>query len=420
MSNIRNFTFKSNTVQGVISNSHTVASVMYDTTLVFGGEEESAETVFEVYPECLPCQNSNNHNTNRYLQPRIGAKKTVYTIPNPLKISGMANFFIRINGSNTGNIDITRTNKGTDFVYKIENLGYGYMRKIGYNTWPGGDGSTSSSSITFTPSRDTSLAKTINIYQGVDEDHTVFLRGLFLSKVIRIPASGIVNGYLKLLFFPYTFDSHYYYDDINCGVVDASNVGGKDGDNNLVRNPYITRTTASNLSNNVFLDTFLPTRETAYQFNLRYDVGRNTTGAYKSAFVGFSIYLSMSQGQLDGVFIHFIQEYESNYRIYYGDVPPDPKIWEAYNDTPTENLRYHYIFQTASSEIVTSTKTIVADSGSNNAYRQNVLCVPSNTYSITSSNSQTPSLLASSYYWGDQSYDIYQLTSSITYTVNVL
>lgn len=413
---IRNLNCNNIVVSDITFNSSQANIVNFKGVTVY--DNTQPDTVeFELYPECLPCRNYNNHK-DYYLQPRIESKQTVYTIPDPLRISGMANFFIRVNSSNAGDVDITRTNKGTDFVYKIEDFGYGYIRKIGYNTWPGGTGDTSSSSITFTPSNDTSLAKTINIRQDVDEDHTIFLRGLFLSKVIRIPAAGIINSYLKLLLFPYTFDSSYYYDDIDYGVIDASSVGEQDEDYNLIKNPYITKVTANTLSNNVFLDTLLPTRETAYQFNLRYDVGKNTTGMYKSAFVGFGD--GMSQGQLDGVFMHFIQEYESDYRIYYGDVPPDPKIWEAYNDTPTENLRYHYIFQTANSEIVTSTKTIVADSGSNNAYRQNVLCVPSNTYSITSSDSQNPSLLASSYYWGDQLYDIYQLSSSITYTINVL
>lgn len=413
---IQNLNYNSTVVSNITFNDSQTNIVNFNDVIVYDNTQSST-TEFELYPECLPSKNKNNYK-DYYLQPRIETKQTTYTIPNPLKISGMANFFIRVKSSNTGNIDITRTNKGTDFVYKIEDFGYGYMRKIGYNTWPGGTGATSSSSITFTPFNDSSLAKTINIYQGTDEDHTIFLRGLFLSKVIRIPASGVSNNYLKLLFFPYTFDSSYYYNDIDCGVIDASDVGEQDENSNLIKNPYITKVTANILSDNVFLDTLSLTRETAYQFNLRYDVGRNNTGAYKFAFVGFGD--GMSQGRMDGVFVHFIQEYESNYRIYYGDVPPDPKIWETYNDTPTDNLKYHYIFQTASSEIVTSTKIIVADSGSNNTYRKNILCVPSNTYSITSSDNQAPSLLVSSYYWGDQSYDIYQLTSSITYTVNVL
>lgn len=399
MSSTSNFTFKSNTVQGVTSNSHTVASVLYDTTLVFGGEEEPAETIFELLPEFIPTNDSQ-------VEPTIKRNKTVYTIPNYYRLTGNSNFFVRANQQNTGEVTITKTNGSYIHGYKIDNYGYGIFRNMGYNNWPGGNlGGNYGSTITFTPANDTTLAKTFLFTAETDEDNTAFLRGLYLAKLIRIPASGI-SSYLVFLNFYSTFI--IYDDGFDWAVYDCSVVGTKDGDNNVIKKSTKTVYSSAEIEDNIFLDTFTVIREAPHQHRIRFSVGENTTGSYKYNFIG------------GGPTVHFIQEPRSNNRIYYGTIPNLPQFWEEYNDAVTDFTNHAYIFQLANSEIVTTSKVLTGATGSNNRNYKNVLCVPANTYSITTSNNSNPSVIVSSYYWGDQEYIIYQMNGGVTYTVTAL
>lgn len=399
MSSTRNFTFKSNTVQGVTSNSHTVASVMYDTTLVFGGEEEPAEAVFELLPEFVPTNTT-------IVEPTIKRNKTVYTIPNYYRLTGNSNFFVRANQHNTGEVTIAKTNGIYIHGYKIDNYGYGIFRNMGYNNWPGGDlRGNQDSTITFTPANDTALAKTFLFSSETDEDNTAFLRGLYLAKLIRIPASGI-SSYLIFLNFYSTFD--IYDTSPDWTIYDCSVVGTKDEDNNVIKVSAKTVYSSAEIENNIFLDTFTVIKDAPHQRTVRFSVGENTTGAYRYNFIS------------SGSQVHFIQEPRSNNRIYYGTIPNLPQFWEEYNDAVTDFTNHAYIFQLANSEIVTTSKVLTGATGSNNKNYRNVLCVPANTYSITTSDNSNPPIIASSYYWGDQEYIIYQMNGGVTYTVTAL
>lgn len=74
----------------------------------------------------------------------------------------------------------------------------------------------------------------------------------------------------------------------------------------------------------------------------------------------------------------------------------------------------------ANSEIVTTSKVLVGAPNSNNKTYRNVLCVPKNTYSVTTDNDSNPPVVSSSFYWGDQEYIIYQMNGNVTHTVTAL
>lgn len=399
--------YNSNTAEAMAFNSSEVSVATYNGTTVFeqGG---SGETVFELYPEFMP-------NTGSYLQPRIPASQTSYTIPTGMVMMGNINFFIRAKASNTGNVTITRSNEGLDFAYKIDDYGYGFIRFADFRVWGGGTMSGDwNGTTTFTPERDPSLAKSISFRPYLVETITEFSRGLFVAKLIRIPASGI-SSYIKLQFFPYTFDSNYFYDGVKSTIIDCSKVGERDRYGTLIKNHTKTDVSVSELVSDTFLDSASITEDIALQHNLNFTVGANNTGSYRYCFTKFR------KSQSGGTYVHFVQEPAMANRIYYGSVPPEPRIWDAYNDTPTDALKYHYIFQLASSEAFTSAKTITTPADSNTAYKKFVLCVPKSVqHSLTYSPDNAPTVLADSshpYSWGTQEYVIYQLASSTTYNL---
>lgn len=401
MSSIRNLTFNSGAVQNVFFDNHSAASVNYDNVTVFGGEEESAETVFELYPEFIPTNKSRT-------EPIINYPNTIYTIPNYYAITGNASFFIRADQQNTGEVTITKTNGDVVHGYKIDDYGYGIFRNVGYNNWTGGSiGGNYDCTITFTPANDASLARTFQFVKMGNEGDTIFLRGLYKSKLIRIPASGINNyWYLVFLVFPYNFE--IYDKDVTWKVYDCSVVGTKTGNNQVIRNSTEAIYSTAEIGNHIFLDSFNFVRDTVSQHTIKFSVDENNTEKYKYNYIDV------------GAQIQFLQEPRSNNRIYYGTIPNLPEFWDEYNDRNNAFTNYAYIFQLANSEIVTTSKVLVGATDSNNKNYKNVLCVPANTYSITVSDNSNPSVIASSYYWGDQEYIIYQMNEGVTYTVTAL
>lgn len=402
MSSIKNLTFNSGAVQNVFFNNHSATSVIYNNITVFGGEEESAETVFELYPEFVPTDKTST-------EPTIKSKNTIYTIPNYYRISGNSNFFVRANQQNTGEVTITKTNGSVIHGYKIDDYGYGIFRNTGYNNWPGGNLlGNYDCTITFTPANDTSLAKTFKIYKETDENNTHFLRGLYTSKLIRIPASGIADyWYLVYLVFPYTFNL-YDISEFTWKVYDCSVVGTKDSNNQIIKTSAEATYDTAEIGSHIFLNSFNFVEDTVFQHTLKFSVGENNTGRYRYNYINA------------GAQIQFLQEPRSNNRIYYGTIPNLPKFWDEYNDKKDAFTNYAYIFQLANSEIVTTSKVLVGAPNSNNKTYRNVLCVPKNTYSVTTDNNSNPPIVSSSFYWGDQEYIIYQMNGNVTHTVTAL
>lgn len=407
---IQNLNYNSTVVSNITFNDSQTNIVNFNGVAVY--DNTQPDTVeFELYPEFVPTNNN-------ILYPRVGSGDT-YSLPSSFYLVGNSNFFIRTKAVNTGEITITRSNKYMDYVYRIDNYGYGYMRDLHYDEWPGGSSLSYGSIVTFTPENDPTQAKTFNFLSQVDEDNTVFQKGLLLSRLLRIPSSGL-SGDIKMYFFPYDFDAGYFYKDIKCTVINCSQVG--DSSSNIIRYPTVIGVGPENLVDNVFLEELLPTRVGAAELNLHYKTGVNSTSNYKYAFVEINISGTYSShNSMLGSRVHFIQEPYSANRVYYGDVPKEPKWWEAYKDSSDSSLRYHYMFQFTNSEILTGSRDVTCAPA--NYYIQTVILVPTNLpHTVTSETGSYTELTDSeNYYWGNQEYTIYNLTTSnAVYTIQIL
>lgn len=365
---------------------------------------------FELYPEF------SDHKSG-FMEPRISGNS--YTIPTSLFMSNFG-FFIRAKQQNTGGVTITSRYKKNDFAFMIDDYGYGFFRNIGYNKYAG-DNSTSiqaENTITFTPNNTDLSPKSISTYSELDEKRTTFSDGLFYNRLIRVPASGL-NGTLVIKFFPLSFESSFLYTPTSVYLIDGSQVG-ETINNELVRNVTYSELNLNN--NNTFVNLQM-SDNSIQETDYNYYIPANTTGQYRY------VHFSFSRGSATyGAHVTFVQEPYSTNRIYYGNVPFEPKYWYEYVKNPSDNLKYHVYFQFANSEIITSSKEISAlsaDNVNNTTYygfaKTNVLCVPSNlAHTITPSISSSD-IIANNYMWGDQSYIIYKLASSsdTTYTLNI-
>lgn len=373
-------------------------------------ESESVTPSFELYPEVVA-----HHTTT--LEPEISALSTSYVIPF-MSFVGNANFFMRVEKENAGEITISYSNfNGMDYVYKIDDYGYGFFRS---SPWVGGNSNTFTNyktDITLTPSNDTSLAKTLSLTGRYDEDNTTFFKGYYTAKLIRIPYSGLDDS-LSVEFYPYTFASEYFYLPARVNKIDVSNVG-KVIDGELVRCGTITEV-SSDGDNGTFVD--LNIINSGEESFINYSVDENNTGKYRYAFFDFSRTAPYgSSNDLYGAQVHFIQEPFSSHRIYYGNVPSNPSHWEAYMRDKSDNLKYHTYFQIANSEILTSSKEITALKKDNTRNRVNVLCVPTALSHTVTPSIDTNDIITDNYMWGNQSYIIYKLASSedTTYTIKI-
>lgn len=392
-------TYNNTLIAEVTCSSSPISTVTYNDTVVF----DNSSTAFQVYPEFVPHDDSK-------LQPIIGNSNSEYIIPT-VYLVGNTNFFVRIDKHNAGTISVIPGRKGVDYVYKLDNYGYGILRAIGYGQWAGGSTSYNySSTITFTPSSDSSLAKSLVVGSMADEDNTVFFKGLYTAKLIRIPSSGITSK-LTMQYYPYTFSDDYFWESTKIASLDVSNVG-KTINNVLVKQG--TRTPVTPADNGSYLT--MSITNTGLESDINFSADANNTGQYRYAFFTFYRgYDYTSVTAMYGAEAHFIQEPYSANRIYYGNVPKDSNHWEPYANSPSDSIKYHVAFQYANSDIVTSSITVSMDNSDNTQTRQNVVCVPYGAYTISPSSY---TLLTDSYYWGNQRYAIYNLTATTDYTIS--
>lgn len=399
--NVRGLTYSNTLIDGVNYNSSQINTVNYNEATVYGGSSQNA--VFEIYPEF------SDHKSGT-TQPNISGNS--YTIPESLFMSNFG-FFIRTKQSNTNGINVSSTYTGNDFVFKIDDYGYGFLRSVGYNKYAG-DNSTSiqaENTITFTPNNTDLSAKSIRTYNELHEKCTTFSDGLFYNRFIRMPSSGL-SGVLKIKFFPLSFMDSCMYTPTSVYLIDGSQVG------ETINGELVRRITWSVLNlnnNNTFVNLQVASNSTP-ETDYSYSIPANTTGQYRY------VHFSFGRGDMTyGAHITFVQESQAQNRIYYGNVPTEPKYWHEYANNPTEATKYHVYFQYSNSEIITTSKEISALRNNNTQYRINVLCVPSAlAYTITPSISSSD-IISNNYMWGDQSYTIYKLASSAdtTYTLNI-
>ena len=178
-------------------------------------------------------------------------------------------------------------------------------------------------------------------------------------------------------------------------LIDGSQVG-EIINNELVRNVTYSELNLNN--NNTFVNLQM-SDNSIQETDYNYYIPANTTGQYRY------VHFSFSRGSATyGAHVTFVQEPYSTNRIYYGNVPFEPKYWYEYVKNPSDNLKYHVYFQFANSEIITSSKEISAlkaDNVNNTTYygfaKTNVLCVPSNlAHTITPSISSSD-IIANNY-----------------------
>lgn len=416
MSNIKNLKYNDIVVENLNYEGSVVNKALYNNVAVYQNDgiipepDDPVDTTvrFELYPEFVP------HN-NRILQPVISSGDT-YNIPE-FYLVGNANFFIRMDAANTNDITVVSSYGSLDYVYKFEDYGFGFLRSFGYNIWRGGSSSVPyEGTVTFTPSADNSLSKSLIIHSNADEDNTTFFRGLFTSKLIRVPALGLATR-LTLQFYPYNFESEYYYNSTK-GYIIEDNVGDT-VDDTLIKVSTVSETSLDSF-NDGSAEVPMSAVDNGLECAINISIQSNITGKYKKTFLHFTRESdNVRVADMCGAEVHFVQEYYSNNRIYYGNVPKQPNYWESYASYGHDDSKYDYIFQFTNSEIVTDRKEISVKASENTSARQNVLCVPVTLNHTISPNNYTP--LSGSYLWGDQEYIIYSLTSSsdITYILQI-
>lgn len=418
MANIRKLKYKGVVVENLNYKGTPVDKALYNNIVVYQNDDTTPPTLvdpidttvkFELYPEFVP------HNSNA-LQPVISSGD-VYNIPE-VYLVGNANFFIRMEAENVNDVTIARTNNRWDYIYKFENYGYGFIRSFGYSDWRGGSSGWYENVVTFTPNNNTSLAKSLNIHANTDEDNTTFFRGLFTSRLIRVPAIGLHTN-ITVQFYPYNFDSKYYYSDTRAYEIE-DNVGDI-ADNTVIKTCQLSEV---GLDTAVDATVAVPMTVTdnGLECSVQVEINTNLSNGYKKNMLHFTRESgSVNVANMSGAEICFVQEYRSNNRIYYGTVPKEPKYWENYAVHGLNADKYDYIFQFTNSEIVTSSKEISALRADNTSYSINVLCVPASLVHTITPSISSLDILSDNYMWGDQSYIIYKLASSAdtTYTLNI-
>ena len=149
-------------------------------------------------------------------------------------------------------------------------------------------------------------------FKGVtDEDNAVFSDGMYVSKVIKIPACGR-SGTEILTYYPYTFYSYMYsLTTLNMYLVDydydntnnRKNLCLWDNENKVFtyNDPYNSRTIPLN-------ETIFKSLNTSYEYlegKITYSIGANNTNEFRDTSV-----------KINDCMLHFVQEPHNDHRIY--------------------------------------------------------------------------------------------------------
>jgi hypothetical protein len=174
-----------------------------------------------------------------------------------------------------------------------------------HGTWSGG--STGSNYDIYTDFVYKNQTLHLRFRGWTDEDNGVFSDGMYVSKVIKVPACG-GSGTEILTFYPYTFYSYMYaLTSLNMYLVDYENNNTNnrkdlclwDNENKVFR--YNDKTVPLN-------ETIFQSLNTSYEYlegRIEYTIGANNTNEFRDTAV-----------KINDCMIHFVQEPHNDHRIY--------------------------------------------------------------------------------------------------------
>lgn len=242
------------------------------------------------------------------------------TYKNSLATQGNSTFIIK-----TPNIDISKIDISYPYekinsnviprviVQKIDNYAL-YCNRYGtFNSWQGGSSSgLFEENITFIyKDQIGEQSKSINFYGRGDENNQMFLHGLYVNKVIKVPSKGTTDS-LTVKFYPYTFDDEFYsMQTFNIWYVDYEDTSNNrknlylwDNNNHVFRH-----TTNGNIK--TLNDTIFSSFSVSYYGltgTINYTIKQNISNDFKDAALS-----------IRDCMIHFVQEPHNDHRIYIVD-----------------------------------------------------------------------------------------------------
>lgn len=214
--------------------------------------------------------------------------KNAYTSSENFICNGMQGNHAFLLKSSCNPYDIEISNTDLYFV-PIDNWGLLGL-KYNYNQWDGGTSVTRERIINFTYNNKTIIGY---FYSIIDENNSILLEGGFPEKVIKIPSKGS-SGSLKLYFYPRCFDdSLFRKPNINIRTFSQYSV-------------YEDFKNMPTLDLNI-ISSYDLINEDGLTATFNYTISPNNSNEFK--------YATLFP---EGLRIHFIQEYYSNNRIYFG------------------------------------------------------------------------------------------------------
>lgn len=241
----------------------------------------------------------------------------VLTYKNSLPTQGNSTFLIKTPGVDISKIDISYPYESINsnviprvIFQKIDNYAL-YCNRYGtFNSWPGGTTTgLFEENVTFTYKDQLgSQSKEINFYGRGDENNQMFLEGLYVNKVIKVPSKGKTDS-VNIKFYPYTFDDEFYsMQTCKIWLVDYEDTSNNrqnlylwDNDNHVFRH-----TTNDNVK--TLNDTIFSSFEVSYYGltgTINYTIKPNESGVFKDAALS-----------IRDCMVHFVQEPHDAHRIY--------------------------------------------------------------------------------------------------------
>lgn len=223
---------------------------------------------------------------------------------------GNSTFIIKpTNNTNLNEINIAYRNINSKVrMLKFDDYALCVNRYYNHNSWPGG-----TTSGVYEEYIDLSLdnqTKTVKIFGKGDENNQIFMSGMFVNKVIKVPSCG-TSGVVKVQFFPYSFDDEFYSMktfrlmllDYNDTTYDRKNLYVWNNDNQTFK--HNTTGAIKTLDDTIFSS--LNVSYYGLIGTIEYTIKPNNTNEFRD----------IALCTMDSM-VHFVQESHNDHRIYIG------------------------------------------------------------------------------------------------------
>lgn len=283
------------------------------------------------------------------------------------------------------------------------------------------EGRIVASNIYIYPSEDPSMKTKIStLANSSDEDNTVFAEPMLITKVMKIPSSGVMAVRDRFVVAAYTFDDDKLVKEPSVAVLTRSDEG-------VIANELHVGGVYDDGSARISL-----IKSGATDYALSYEVSENTTRKFREWSVIFG-YGTMTERIVSGSYalrygtrvstydseykdatgmLHLVQEpYEKN-RVYYGNRNPRDKMFDpSYADTGSSDYEYHVFFEHANSRVMSgASDSIVVSQYYCVAYPNDF------DYEIDLSSVEHYTVLSTSYVWGGREYTLLSVYGLDTYS----